>query len=142
MHALADEADSAHVGNTERAEKIRNRLQKLGISDREFAERTDIDRKALRRAANGEPVREVTYTAVETWLTRLEREAGAGAPALPEGFEYLGDPTEQLITFEVGEGPTKVVVKGPISEPDLVRAQALKLVEETRRLVARRQGDT
>lgn len=138
MYAVANAADSPSVGNTERAAKIQARLETLGISDREFSERTGIDRKALRRAANGEPVRGSTYTAVETWLTRLERETAIEPPDLPEGFEYVGDPAEQLIAFEVGEGPTKVVVKGPIRDADLIREQATKLVEEAIRAATKR----
>lgn len=140
MHALSDEADSAPVGNAARAEKIQNRLQVLGISDREFAERTGLDRKALRRAANGEPVREVTYTAIESWLTRLEREAGISAP-LPEGFEYVGNPAERFISVEVGEGDARVVFKGSVEDADVLREQALKLVEETRRLLEARRDE-
>jgi len=132
MYAVADRADSTSVGNEERANRIRSRLEHLGISDREFAERTGIDRKALRRAANGEAVRGSTYTAIETWLTRLERELGV--EDLPEGFEYVGDPADRFITFEVGEGLARVVVKGPIADADLLRAQALELVQETMRL--------
>jgi transcriptional regulator with XRE-family HTH domain len=131
MHAVADTADSAPVGNEERAQRIQSRLDALGISDREFAERTGIDRKALRRAASGEAVRPSTYTAIETWLGRLEREVGA--PELPEGFEYVGDPAESFIAFEVGEGRAKIVVKGPIRDADLLREQAERLVERAER---------
>lgn len=139
MYAVADGAESRPVGNTERAAKIQSRLDALDISDREFAERTGIDRKALRRAANGESVRGSTYTAIETWLTRLERETGdIEVPELPEGFQYLGNPAEQLIAFEVGEGPTRVVVKGPIKDADLIREQAAKLVEQAYRAAAKR----
>jgi transcriptional regulator with XRE-family HTH domain len=131
------------VGNTERAAKIQERLDALGISDREFAERSGIDRKALRRAANGESVRGSTYTAIETWLTRLERETGDLEPEpLPEGFEYVGDPAERFIAFEVGEGRTRVVVKGPIRDADLLREQAAKLVEQAYRDAERLKSAT
>lgn len=66
--------------HTERATRIAERLAALGLSDREFEARTRIDRKALRRAANGEPVRSTTYTAIETWLDRIES-GGSDAPA-------------------------------------------------------------
>lgn len=79
MYAVAGTAQSVRVtGNLERARKIQERLDALGISDREFQEQTKVDRKALRRAANGEKVRGSTYTAIETWLTRLESENGEG----------------------------------------------------------------
>lgn len=131
MYALANGADSAPVGNTERAAKIRERLDALGISDREFAERTGIDRKALRRAANGESVRGSTYTAIETWLTRLERETGdLEVEPLPEGFEYVGDPSERFIAFEVKEA--RIVVKGPIQDADLLREQAERIAARAR----------
>lgn len=140
MYAVADTADSSLVGNRERSEKIQARLDELGISDREFAERSGVDRKALRRAANGEAVRPSTYTAIETWLDRLEREAGTDVPELPDGFEYVGDPAQQFITFEVGEGPTRVVVKGPIRDADLLREQATKLVEQTIRAAEKKRN--
>lgn len=140
MYAVADDAESGGVGNAERAEKIQARLSSLGISDREFEARSGVDRKALRRAANGESVRGSTYTAIETWLERLEREVGRDVPDLPEGFEYIGDPAEQFIAFEVGEGPTRVVVKGPIKDADLIREQASKLVEEALRSASERDG--
>ena len=133
MHAVADTADSLPVGNRERADEIQSRLNALGISDREFAERSGIDRKALRRAANGESVRPSTYTAIETWLSRLEREVGMVPPDLPEGFQYVGDPAQQFISVEVGEGPDRVVFKGPIESADILREQAAKVLEATKR---------
>ena len=79
MYAVAGTAQSGRVtGDVERAAKIQERLDALGISDREFQERTAINRKVLRRAANGESVRGTSYTAIETWLTRLERENAMG----------------------------------------------------------------
>jgi transcriptional regulator with XRE-family HTH domain len=119
------------VGNTERAAKIQSRLDALGISDREFAERTGVDRKALRRAANGEAVRGSTYVAIETWLTRLERETGdVEVEELPEGFEYIGDPRQRFISFEVPDA--RIVVKGPIEDADLLREQAERIAERAR----------
>lgn len=138
MYAVANGEESGSVGNTERAQKIQQRLDALGISDREFAERTGVDRKALRRAANGDPVRGSTYTAVETWLTKLEREVGQDMPELPEGMRYVGDPADRFIAVEVGEGPTRVVFKGTPEDADLLREQAMKWAEAAARLSAER----
>lgn len=131
MYALADGAESGRVGTPERAEKIQQRLSALGISDREFAERSGIDRKALRRAANGEPARPSTYTAIETWLDRLEVEVGLVKPELPAGVTQVGDPSDDLFAVEVytPEGIIQAVVKGQPKDADLIRETALKLIE-------------
>lgn len=130
MYAVADEAQSGGVGNTERAAKIHERLEALGISDREFADRSGIDRKALRRAANGGPVRGTTYTAIETWLNTLEAEVGVGAPP---GARQIGDPADDLweFTIENSDG-LKAVVKGPIRDMDELQAFAQKLIRDMR----------
>jgi transcriptional regulator with XRE-family HTH domain len=127
MYAVADTAQSVGVGVSERARKIQERLDALGISDREFAERTGIDRKALRRAANGEAVRGSTYTAIETWLTKLEREVGEG---LPPGVVSVGDPADNLFAVEVytPDGVIQAIVKGPVKDADAIIEAAQKLM--------------
>lgn len=131
MCPVADAADSGFVTANERAQKIRERLDALAISDREFEKRSGINRKAVRRAAAGEKVRGSTYTAVEAWLTRLERENGAGLPELPEGAAYVGDPAEEMVEVEiVGASGHRVVFKGPIRSIDALREAASKLLAE------------
>lgn len=132
MYAVANAADSTLVGNTERANKIQSRLEALGISDREFAERTGVDRKALRRAANGESVRPSTYTAIETWLDRLEREVGADLGDLQPGVTPVGDPADDLFAIEVytPAGTIQAIVKGQPKDADLIRETALKLMKD------------
>lgn len=129
MYALADEANSPTVGNEERATGVQSRLEALGISDREFAERTGIDRKALRRAANGEAVRPSTYAGIESWLARLEHELGMDRPDLPEGARYVGDPADNLVEFTVeGNFGVRAVVKGPIRDLDALQAAVSRLI--------------
>lgn len=141
MYAVTDVAQSGPVGSSERAQNIQDRLTALGISDREFAERSGVDRKALRRAANGEPARPSTYTAIETWLGRLEDEVGRGIPPLPEGASYLGDPQGRMVevSIEGGDGE-RVVVKWPIEDVAGDPQAAADLIAAIRRDVARRQG--
>jgi len=131
MYAVTNEAQSGGVATPERAQKIQERLLALGISDREFHERSGIDRKALRRAANGEPVRPSTYTAIETWLHRLEIEAGIVEPDLPAGVTRVGDPSDDLFAVEVytDVGVLQAVVKGQPKDADLIRETAQKLIE-------------
>jgi len=129
MHAVANGAQSGGVTDSERAQKIRERLDALGISDREFEATTGVDRKALRRAASGEPVRRSTYVAIETWLDRIEHEVGMDAPPLPEGARQIGDPADGLVEFTVeGNFGVRAVVKGPIRDLDALQKAVSKLI--------------
>jgi transcriptional regulator with XRE-family HTH domain len=61
-----------------RGQAIRERLAALRMSDRAFAAATEVDRKTISRAVEGvENVRASTYREIESWLDRLETEAGA-----------------------------------------------------------------
>jgi len=130
MHAVANGAQSVGVTDSERAQKIRERLDALGISDREFEATTGVDRKALRRAASGEPVRRSTYVAIETWLDRIEHEVGMDAPPpLPAGARRIGDPADDLVEFTVeGALGVRAVVKGPIRDLAALQEAVSKLI--------------
>jgi hypothetical protein len=56
-----------------RGSLIQERLDAIGITDREFHAHTGIDRKTLRRAVADDPsVRAKTSHLIENWLTRRE----------------------------------------------------------------------
>lgn len=126
MHAVSNGAQSIDVtGDEERAASISERLEAIGLSDREFEHRTGVDRKALRRAANGEPVRRSTYVAIETWLDRIEHELGMNV----SGVQPIGDPSQDLVEFTIeGNFGVRAVVKGPIRDLDALQKAATDLI--------------
>lgn len=116
MHAVADAAQSTPVTDEDRGADIQRRLDRLGISDREFQARTGIDRKTLRRAVDGEEkVRASTYDAIEAGLDKLERLV-SGLPAAQA--RPVGDPADDLIEVRLeGNFGVRAVVKGSAHDP-------------------------
>lgn len=112
------EALPAVDDHTTRGQAIQARLDELSISDREFAERTGIDRKTLRRAvAGGEHVRTSTYRAIEAALQQLE----------------ATEEEPPLVSFELhAPNGMHVTVKGPASTADELRRQVAELVRDLR----------
>lgn len=127
MHALTNEAQSARVtGDPQRAAAIQRRLDAIGITDREFQSKTGIDRKALRRAADGESVRGTTYTAIEAELDKLEHELGIDLPPATPRVSPEG-----LVTFSVsGNFGVSVTVAGPVTNMAELEASVARLVEK------------
>lgn len=126
MSNTLDRADWSVVTGEDRGAAIQGRIDRLGISDREFHERTGIDRKTLRRAINNDDaVRASTYGAIEAALTELERLV-KGVPA--------GDSEEHLVEFTVeGNFGVRAIVKGPISDMAALQEAAARLVAEIKR---------
>lgn len=127
MYAVQDAAESAAVTDVDRGAKIQERLDALGISDREFHATTGIDRKTLRRAVVGkETTRPSTYDAIEAAIDKLERRV-AGAPQT----RALGDPGDDLVEFTIeGNFGVRAVVKGPIRDMEALQAAVAKLVRD------------
>lgn len=126
MYAVLSTAESALVGDTERGDEIKRRLEALGISDREFHETTGIDRKTLRRAIEGQDrVRPSTFVAIESALMQLEqRVTGPKARA-------VGDPRDDLVEFTIeGNFGVRAVVKGPVRDMDALESAVAKLVRD------------
>lgn len=123
MQALGNRADWPVVSD-ERGEEIQQRLDALGISDREFYKRTGIDRKTLNRAIAGEGTRASTYIAIDAALTRLESMVGKrGAVEHPDDF----------VEFTVeGNFGVRAVVRGPVKDMDELQRAVSKLVREMR----------
>lgn len=57
----------------QRGHDIARRMDRLGISTRELAQRVDVDRQTVARARSGES-RPATFGAIEAFLDRLEAE--------------------------------------------------------------------
>src|SRR5687768_5624459 len=86
MNALASRADLRDVSidapdaGDDRGARIAQRIEALGITDRQWHERTGIARQTLNKAIrNDERVRPGTYSAIEAELDKMER-AIAGEP--------------------------------------------------------------
>lgn len=128
MHVVANEAESARVtGDAERAKAIRERMDRLGISAHEFERRTGVDRKAVGRAARGDSVRGSTYTAVETWLTKLEQENGEGVT-----LRRAEDAPAIRLTFHDVYGIGEIIAEGPPEERDALVEAVSKLLRDIR----------
>lgn len=128
MSATLSAAESPVVASeTGRGDEIQRRIDELGISDREFHDKTGIDRKTLRRAIDGEPrVRASTYAAIEAALDRLEAHV-AGVPDV----HPVGDPADDMIEFIIeGNLGVRAVVKGPVRDIGALEAAVAKLVRD------------
>ena len=128
MSAMAQETSGTIrlVTDSERGQRIQARLDALGMTARQFQERTSISRDTLRKAVAGEAsVRPNTYDLIESKLDQFERQA--------EGFEGLkaSDPSEDLVEFELsGNFGVRVVVKGPIRDAEALEASVARLIRE------------
>lgn len=125
MQVLASRADFLAVTDDERSAAIKRRFENLGISDREFYEKTGIDRKTLRRAIAGEEgTRQSTYMAIDAALTRLEQFT-TGAHAERPDTDYVEFTVE-------GNFGVRAVVKGPVRDMDELQQAVAKLIREMR----------
>jgi len=129
MQAVASTANLPSVTENARGDAIQDRLDALGISDREFQNKTGIDRKTLKRAVEGHAsVRPQTYLAIEAGLDRLEQE-NRGLPA----EERPDDPGADLIEFRLsGNFGVDIVVKGPVRDRSELEDSVARLIREMR----------
>lgn len=125
MKVVGNTAQSALV-NSDRGEQIKDRLERLGISDREFYAKTGIDRKTLNRAIAGAAgVRGSTFMAIEAALDKLE--------AVMRGEPVAHAPSEDLVEFTIeGNFGVRAVVKGPVKDMDELQRAVARLVREMR----------
>ena len=130
MSAMAQETSGTIrlVTDSERGQRIQARLDALGMTARQFQERTSISRDTLRKAVAGEAsVRPNTYDLIESKLDQFERQA--------EGFEGLKGqrPEDDLIEFELsGNFGVRVVVKGPLRDQAALEESVARLIREMR----------
>lgn len=125
MKVVGDTAQSALV-TSERGDQIKDRLDRLGISDREFYAKTGIDRKTLNRAIDMAPgVRGSTYMAIEAAIDKLE--------AAMQGQPVAQMPSEDMVEFTIeGNFGVRAVVKGPVKDMDELQRAVTRLVREMR----------
>lgn len=114
---------SVAENNDDRGVELKERFDALGISYREWDERTGIDRQTLSRAFQGRS-QDSTYTAIDAELTRLERHV-RGIP------EDAPTPEEDYVEFTAeGNFGVRVVVRGPVRNMDALREAVSKLIED------------
>ena len=115
------------TANEERGRAIQKRLDDLGLSAREFEDRTGVNRKTLGKAVAGNAnTRDTTYEAIESYLDGLEaRISGKGttAPA----------PDDDMIELTIeGDFGVRAVVKGPIRDKAELMEMTRELIRELR----------
>lgn len=138
MDNLASRAQSVLVTSSagsedDRGAAIKDRIDALGISDREWHAQTGMDRKTLHRAMRNEPgTKAATYTAIESWLDKFEAKV-AGGPVAAE----LAKPN--VIRFEVQGvyGARALVVEGPVENIAELEAAVDRIM---RRLASEPEG--
>lgn len=130
MHEVRSAEESATVTGDEetRGGRIRERLDALGISDREWYRRTKVDRKTLGRAIDNDPVvRDATYDHIEMWLDRLEGLTNAE----PRAGVLADDPTGDMVEFTIeGNFGVRAVVRGPVRDMEELKDAVARLVRE------------
>lgn len=116
MHAVREQAELPLVADEEeRGQRVKARMDRMGISARALSDESGVYRSTLKRAIEGESgVRAATFAAIEATLDRLEEEMGIGAPVPEEPAEA------DFIEFRVEGlyGAKSVVVKGPVRDRD------------------------
>lgn len=118
VQTLPSAAELATVTEQSRGQAIRARLDAIGISEREFEERSGINRQTLARAIKDDPkVKPTTYLAIEAWLDRRE-ESHRGLPEAPH-----------IVTFRLtGNFGVDVVVSGPVENLPELEASVERLI--------------
>ena len=101
-----------------RGAAIASRMDRLGISGRELADRIGYDRQTVRRAREGK-AQPTTMGAIERWLDDFEHEAGYDLPA-----------SGPVVTIQLGPG-VKVTFTGDMDADDLAEKVA-KIVDKYR----------
>ncbi len=106
--ARTDAGNSPFMGKD--AERLRARMDRLGISDVELSRESGVDRGTISAIKRGQGFRRSTLARIENKLEELEHEAGLDAPPPDE---------EQVIEIQMqlpGEASATIVVRGPDAE--------------------------
>jgi len=96
------------------ADRLRARMDRLGISDSELARESGVNRDTIAAIKRGQGFRRSSLTKLEAKLSELEEEAGIGTPAGPtEVVEFVYEfPDGSKATF---------AVRGPGAEDKVAR---------------------
>jgi transcriptional regulator with XRE-family HTH domain len=110
-------------------EEIQRRRQRLGIDRQPFAREADVSPTTVRKLEEGKVVpRDKSLAKIRDTLDRLEAEAGIDVEGVV--VRPLGDPRLGLMEVEVeGRGGFRIVVRGPVDNPQAVVAAARELME-------------
>lgn len=105
-----------------RGDAIKSRLDAIGISERAFADKADIDRKTLANAIKGEPsVRLQNLDRIEAAIFDLEQEMG---------MDEDSTKTPGVVEFKVtGNFGVDVVVAGPVENLMELEEAVARLIE-------------
>ena len=105
-----------------RGDAIKSRLAAIGISQRAFADKADIDRKTLSNAIEGDPsVRPQNLDRIEAALLDIEEELGMDEEAAK---------SPNVVEFKVtGNFGVDVTVAGPVENLMELEAAVARLVE-------------
>jgi transcriptional regulator with XRE-family HTH domain len=110
---------------------FRARREAIGISKSALADRAGVDRGSIAKIEAGERVLYSVVGAVDKALSQLEHEYGMDLPSQVEKLRPIGDPSEGLVEFEVGnDAGIRVVVKGPVKDLAALQATVLRLTRE------------
>lgn len=96
------------------AERLRARMERLGISDSALARESGVNRDTVAAIKGGFGFRRSSLTKIEEALGRLEEEAGV---------EHV-PPEQELVEFEVqvpGEPKATVIIRGAGAEEAVAR---------------------
>ena len=105
-----------------RGDAIKSRLAAIGISQRTFADKADIDRKTLSNAIEGDPtVRPQNLDRIEAALLDLEQEMG-----MDEDSTKASGVVEFKVTGNFG---VDVVVAGPVENLMELEEAVARLIE-------------
>lgn len=117
LHPVAD------IDRRLRGDAIKSRLDAIGVSERAFADKADIDRKTLANAIKGESsVRPQNLARIEAALLDLEEEIGMG--------EDPAAKSPGVVEFKVtGNFGVDVVVAGPVENLMELEEAVARLIE-------------
>lgn len=125
MRGRFESGNVARVTTT-RGQDAAARIERMGISNIEFASRAKVDRGTLVRAMrDDERISPKTWARIETALGRLERELGMDMP------EPIGNPADDLVEFEVtGNFGVRAVVRGPVRDLPALQEAVSRIVAD------------
>jgi transcriptional regulator with XRE-family HTH domain len=107
--------DAEHSGVMgDDAERLRLRMDRLGISDSELARESGVNRDTIAAIKRGQGFRRSSLAKLEAKLSELETEAGIGAPPPPD------EVVEVTLDFPDGSRAT-FVLRGPDAEERMLR---------------------
>lgn len=122
----AEKADLAPVAEGSLGEEIRRRREAVGLDQSELAREATIGRTTLHNIETGVSGKPATLAKVLRALAAAEAESGVQVASSEA-------PDVEMIEFEVaGDFGVKVVVRGPISEHETLRADVAEIIRSIR----------